>query len=141
MDQNTPLAGSRRELTKERFEQLGALHCEPGEIAGYTGTTEEKLEKWCRKTYKRSLGDMLDMTRQDGRIAIRQAAFDLMQKSAPMVAQQFARYLNDPDEDDGKAAAAVRRVFDALDPGREGTAALFGTAESGAAPAGKSDEL
>ena len=38
------LRGYRRELTKEIFEDLAALQCEPSEILGYIGTTRQKLE-------------------------------------------------------------------------------------------------
>ena len=46
------LKGLRREMTREMFEELAALQCEVPEILGYVGTTAEKLEKWCRKTYR-----------------------------------------------------------------------------------------
>ena len=58
------LRGLRRELTRELFEELGALQCAPEEILGYIGTTEQKLERWCRKVYRRPLAEMLSMVRQ-----------------------------------------------------------------------------
>ena len=46
-----PLKGFRRELTKELFEELGALQCPVKEILGYVGTDEVALGKWIRRTY------------------------------------------------------------------------------------------
>ena len=61
----TELKGLRRKLTKELFEELGALQCTTEEILGYIGTTEQKLDCWCRKTYRRPLDEMMPMIRQD----------------------------------------------------------------------------
>ena len=73
------LRGYRRELTKELFEDLGALQCEPSEILGYIGTTLPKLEAWCRKTYRRDLAEILAAVRQDGVIQMRRASFEQRQ--------------------------------------------------------------
>ena len=96
-------------LTKEIFEDLAALQCEETEILGYIGTTREKLEKWCRRTYgRRPLDEMLHMIRQDGLIAIRRASFEQLKKSATIISQQYARFLPPAGGDDPRAAAAIR---------------------------------
>ena len=79
------LTGYRRELTKELFEDLGSLQCEPEEILGYIGTTLPKLKAWCRKVYHRPLEEILEAVRQDGLIQIRRASFDQLKKSATMM--------------------------------------------------------
>ena len=66
MPETTTLCGLRRELTKDLFEALAALQCTTEEILGYIGTTEKKLESWCRKTYRRPLEVMIPMIRKDG---------------------------------------------------------------------------
>ena len=63
MPNDTVLAGLRRELTRELFEELTALQCAPEEILGYVGTDERKLRRWCRRTYGRPLETMMDMIR------------------------------------------------------------------------------
>ena len=47
------LQGLRRAMTRDDFEELAALQCEEAEILGYVGTTRDRLEKWCRRTYRR----------------------------------------------------------------------------------------
>ena len=121
------LRGLRRELTRELFEELAALQCAEEEILGYIGTTEKKLERWCRKTYRRPLGEMLPMIRQDGLIAIRRASFDQLKKSATIIAQQYNRFLPDAGTDPREhAEAAIRALTAAAVPAREEMRELYG---------------
>ena len=127
MPEETPtLRGLRRELTRELFEELAALQCATEEILGYVGTTGKKLERWCRKTYRRPLEEMLSMIRQDGLIAIRRASFEQLKKSATIISQQYNRFLPkagaDPRAD---AEALIRAVTSAAEPAREEMQALF----------------
>jgi len=124
------LRGLRRELTKELFEELAALQCAAEEILGYVGTTERKLEAWCRKTYRRPLGEMLAMIRMDGLIAIRRASFDQLKKSATLISQQYNRFLPDAGRDPREnAEAAIRMLNAATAPTREEMRELFPEAE------------
>ncbi len=127
----TELTGMRRKLTKELFEELGALQCATEEILGYVGTTERKLEAWCRKNYsRRSLKEMLSMIRQDGLIAIRRASFDQLKKSATIISQQYNRFLPDAGKDPGEnAEAAIRALSAAMAPTREELQELYPEAE------------
>ena len=79
MSENKPLSGRRRDLTKEMFEELGKVLCETPEILGYVGTTEEKLDRWCRKIYRMPLSEILPMIHQDGKVEIRKATFDAIE--------------------------------------------------------------
>ena len=111
---NEILTGLRRDLTREIFEDLAALQCEKEEILGYIGTPPEKLDRWCRRIYRRDAVTMLAMIRMDGLIAIRRASFDQLKKSATLVAQQYNRFLPDAGADlRGQAEDAVR-AFTAL---------------------------
>ena len=101
------LRGYRRELTKEIFEDLAALQCEPSEILGYIGTTRQKLEAWCRKTYRRPLPEILEAVRQDGLIQIRRASFDQLKKSATIISQQYSRFLPEPQRENTEAQQAI----------------------------------
>ena len=126
MNRNTPLSGKRRELTREAFEELAALQCEPEEILGYAGATAEELNAWCEQVYDMSLAEILPMLRQDGLIEIRRAGFDALRKSAPLIQQQYNRYLASPAEEKEKAARmSAREVFALLNPGEEAVRELF----------------
>ena len=126
------LRGLRRELTRELFEELAALQCAEEEILGYIGTTEKKLERWCRKTYRRPLAEMLSMIRQDGLIAIRRASFEQLRKSATVISQQYNRFLPKAGTDAREnAEAVIRAVTAAAAPGREELRELYGEEPGG----------
>ena len=128
----TVLRGLRREMTKETFEELAALQCAVEEILGYVGTTEKKLEAWCRKNYRRPLRVMLSMIRMDGLIAIRRASFDQLKKSATIISQQYSRFLPDAGKDPRESAeAAIRALNAAMAPTREELRELFGEGGEG----------
>jgi len=110
------LQGFRRELTRELFEELGALQCPVKEILGYIGTDRPKLEKWARRAYgaygrKHSLDEILTAVRQDGLIAIRRASFDQLKKSATIISQQYNRFLPDAGAEDESAGRAAVEAF------------------------------
>ncbi len=123
----TTLRGLRREMTREMFEELAALQCATEEILGYVGTTEKKLEAWCRKNYRRSLREMIAMIRMDGLVAIRRASFDQLKKSATIISQQYNRFLPDAGTDPREhAEAAIRALTAAAAPAREEMRELYG---------------
>ena len=82
------LTGLRREMTREMFEELGALQCTPEEILGYVGTI-----------------------RQDGLLAIRRASFEQLKMSASIVSQQYNRYLPGAGAVPGADAEAAIRAL------------------------------
>jgi len=128
----TTLRGLRRELTRDLFEELAALQCATEEILGYIGTSEEKLSRWCRRNYRRPLGEMMSMIRQDGLIAIRRASFDQLKKSATIISQQYNRFLADAVPDPRRGAeAAIRALTAAMAPAPEKMRELYGEAEDG----------
>ena len=108
------LRGYRRELTKELFEDLAALQCEPAEILGHIGTSLPKLETWCRRTYRRPLSEILEAVRQDGLIQIRRASFEQLKKSATIISQQYNRFLPPVRTDDAVAREALEALTSAV---------------------------
>ena len=121
-----PLKGLRRELSREDFEGLCALQCEIPEILGFVGTTEEKLARWCRRIYRLPLEDVLFMLRQDGLIEIRRASFDQLKKSAPLIQQQYNRFLSAPAEEKEKDSRELaRRIFSLAAPAEEEMKELY----------------
>ena len=108
------LHGYRRDLTKVLFEDLVALQCEVPEILGHIGTDRERLERWVRRVYRRSLPEILMAIRQDGLIEIRRASFDQLKKSATIISQQYNRFLPPAQEDDAASKAAIAALTAAV---------------------------
>ena len=126
MPEDGTLKGFRREMTRDMFEELAALQCEVPEILGYVGTTQEKLEKWCRKTYRHPLDEMLRIIRQDGLVAIRRASFDQLRKSATIISQQYNRFLPQAGAGDrSQADRAIRAFTEMMNPPEETVRELF----------------
>ena len=126
MSEANVLSGRRRELTRELFEELGALQCEPEEILGFIGTDEESLDSWCQTVYDLGLKEILPMVRQDGLIEIRRASFDALRKSAPLIQQQYNRYLSSQaEEKEREARERAKQVFAKLTLGEEAKRELF----------------
>ena len=125
MTEQPPLKGLRREMTREMFEELCALQCGAAEILGYVGTTEAKLDRWCRKQYRLPLQDAMIMLRQDGLIEIRRAGFEQLKKSATLIGQQYNRYLTGAAGRSAEAESLARRIFSASEPEESEIAALF----------------
>ena len=126
MPEDGTLKGFRREMTRDMFEELAALQCEVPEILGYVGTTQEKLEKWCRKTYRHPLDEMLRMIRQDGLVAIRRSSFDQLRKSATIISQQYNRFLPQAGAGDrSQADRAIRAFTEMMNPPEETVRELF----------------
>ena len=114
MNEPKILHGYRRDLTKDLFEDLASLQCEVSEILGYIGTDQAKLERWCKRTYKRPLAEILHAVRQDGLISIRRASFDQLKKSATIISQQYTRFLPPPPSDDTASRAAIEALTAAV---------------------------
>ena len=108
------LHGLRRDLTREMFEELAALQCEPSEILGYVGVALPALRKWCRQTYHKPLEEMISMIRQDGLVAVRRAVFDQLKKSATIINQQFNRLLASAGDDEKIRSGEAIRAFTAM---------------------------
>ena len=120
------LEGCRRTITKQEFEELAALQCEPAEILGYVGLTQRKLERWCRKVYRKPLDVMIPMIRQDGLIAIRKASFELLKKSATIISQQYNRFLPQAGaEDRSQVDEAIRAFTGMIDAGEDTVREVF----------------
>ena len=120
------LRGYRRELTKEIFEDLAALQCEIPEILGYVGTDRAKLERWCRKIYRRNLEEILRAVRQDGLIQIRRASFEQLKKSAALITQQYNRFLPPASSDAAASQAALAALTAAVQMPEEDVREVFG---------------
>lgn len=126
MSDFTPLKGLRREMTREMFEELGALQCEIPEILGYVGTSRDKLSRWCRKNYRLPLEDVLFMLRQDGLIEIRRAGFDQLRRSATLINQQHVRFLSAPaDAKEAASEKALEEFIAMTSPGEKEVEELF----------------
>lgn len=59
------------EIDKNQFENLCKLQCTLGEIAGWFNCSEDTIERWTRREYKKPFAEVFKEKRQAGKIALR----------------------------------------------------------------------
>lgn len=87
----------RKEIPKMEFEGLIYIGCTRQEIVDYFdfefrakspdgkgGVSEETINRWCKRTYKRTFAEMLELGRTRMKIKLRRNQIKLSEKSASM---------------------------------------------------------
>ena len=60
-----------KEIDKEQFEKLCGLQCTQVEISGWFHISADTLDRWCKRTYKKTFADVFREKRQSGCISLR----------------------------------------------------------------------
>lgn len=87
----------RIEIDQHQFEQLCFMQCTLGEIAGWFGCSEDTIQRWCKRTYRQTFGEVYAGKSQGGRISLRRAQFELAKKSPAMAIWLGKQYLGQSD--------------------------------------------
>jgi hypothetical protein len=93
----------RKEIDKKDFEALLRIQCTLKEITSFfdaklDGCSEDTIERWCQRTYGQSFADVSAQKREYGKISIRRAQFDMMEKNPTMLIWCSKQYLGQTDE-------------------------------------------
>lgn len=78
------MARPRKEISQKDFENLCAMQCTLAEIASWFECSEDTIERWCKRTYKRGFADAYKEFSAKGKISLRRAQLKLAEKSAAM---------------------------------------------------------
>lgn len=98
------MARPRIDIDKKFFESLCALQCTLQEIASAFECSEDTIERWCERTYKRSFADVYREKRGRGKISLRRSQFKLAEKSAAMAIWLGKQYLDQRETHEDVAA-------------------------------------
>ena len=84
------MARPRIEINKKDFESLLVLQCTLKEVAAFfnnklDGCSEDTVERWCKRTYHKSFADISAEKRELGKIGVRRAEFQMMEKNAAVL--------------------------------------------------------
>lgn len=71
-----------KEIDKEQFEKLCALQCTKEEIGDWFDVSEDTIERWCKKVYHTNFAVVFSKKRNQGKISLRRAGFELAKKNA-----------------------------------------------------------
>lgn len=87
------MARPRIDIDKEQFEKLCGLQCTLVEIAGYFRCSEDTIENWCKREYKKGFSDIFRQKRSTGQISLRRAQFRMAETNATMAIWLGKQYL------------------------------------------------
>lgn len=77
------MARPKKKIDKEQFEKLCALACTLIEIAGFFDCSEDTIENWCKRTYKRRFSDVFKVKRGAGNISLRRKQMEVAMNGNP----------------------------------------------------------
>lgn len=98
------MARPRKEIDQKDFESLLAIQCTQEEIKAFieakTGETMsiDTIERWCKRTYKKSFAEISDEKRAIGKIGLRRAGFELAKKNPAVHIFYCKNYLGMTDK-------------------------------------------
>lgn len=70
----------RIEIDKKDFEKLCGIQCTLKEISGFFECSEDTIERWCVRTYKRTFAEVWKEKAAFGQISIRRQQFKVAEK-------------------------------------------------------------
>lgn len=98
------MARPRKEIDKKDFESLLGIQCTQEEIKAFietkTGETIsiDTIERWCKRTYKKSFAEISAEKRAIGKIGLRRAGFELAKKNPAVHIFYCKNYLGMTDK-------------------------------------------
>lgn len=94
------MARPKIDIDKKSFESLCGLQCTLEEIAGFFDCSEDTIERWCKRTYKKNFAEVFKQKRGAGKISLRRSQFRLAETSAAMAIFLGKNYLGQTDQHD-----------------------------------------
>lgn len=86
------------QIDQHNFEELCKMQCTEMEIAGFFGCSDETLNKWCKKTYKKTFEECFAIFRQGGKASLRRTQWKLAETNPSMAIFLGKNYLNQCDD-------------------------------------------
>lgn len=86
------------QIDQKSFEELCKMQCTEMEIAGFFGCSDETLNKWCKKTYKKTFEQCFAILRQGGKASLRRTQWRIAENNAAMAIFLGKNYLGQSDD-------------------------------------------
>lgn len=86
------------QIDQRNFEELCKMQCTEMEIAGFFGCSDETLNKWCKKTYKKTFEQCFAILRQGGKASLRRTQWRIAENNAAMAIFLGKNYLGQSDD-------------------------------------------
>lgn len=88
----------RIEIDQHTFEGLCAIQCTLAEISGVLRCSEDTVERWCQRTYKKAFADVFKIYSAGGKISVRRSQFEMAKHSVPMAIWLGKQYLGQREQ-------------------------------------------
>lgn len=84
----------KKEISRETFEKLCGLQCTKLEICAFLEVSDKTLDKWVKRTYRKSFSEVYKEKKGIGKISLRRTQWKLAEKSASMAIWLGKQYLD-----------------------------------------------
>lgn len=96
------MARPRKQIDKKDFESLLTIQCSLAEVTAFfdhklNGCSEDTIERWCKRTYKKSFAEVSAIKKELGKISIRRAQFRMMERNPTALIWVSKQYLGQTD--------------------------------------------
>lgn len=113
------MARPRKEIDKKEFESLLFIQCTLEEVTAYfdnklDGCSEDTIERWCMRTYKKRFAEVSREKRDVGKISLRRSQWRLAEKNATMAIFLGKNYLGQTDSVRVDNTEALNRLDEVL---------------------------
>lgn len=85
-------------IDQVQFEQLCRMQCTEVEICAWFGCSDETLNTWCKKTYKKTFRQTFAEKREGGKISLRRSQWRLAETNPSMAIFLGKNYLGQSDD-------------------------------------------
>lgn len=102
----------RKEINQKLFENLCGIQCTEVEICAALECSEDTLNRWCKRTYKKTFAEIYKSKSQVGKSSLRRMQLKLAEKNASMAIWLGKQYLGQRDEPEQKQESGVEIVDD-----------------------------
>ena len=86
------------QIDQKSFEELCKMQCTELASAGFFGCSDEPLNKWCKKTYKKTFQECFEIFRQGGKASLRRTQWLMAEHNAAMAIFLGKNYLGQADD-------------------------------------------
>ena len=87
----------RKEIDKSTFEKLCMIQCTEEEIADVIECSVDTINRWCKRTYKKTFAEIYKKYSASGKKSLRRMQFALAEKSPAMAIWLGKQYLGQTD--------------------------------------------
>lgn len=90
----------KKEINQKTFESLCAIQCTREEICAVLEVSEDTLNRWCKRTYKKTFAATFQEKREGGKASLRRTQWRLAERSPAMAIFLGKNMLGQSDKDD-----------------------------------------